>query len=304
MFTAGKGLAIASNGLANDGVAPVNPDIPIGQILQAYNKALLIQSSFVPNAAAIRVFRDTAPGGSYPEITGSPFAAFEILDNNNGAGLAENTPYYYKLKGTNSAGDSDFSAIFSGRTIVGKDHPRKAIRDKAVEMLTNKVYFDDAIVKVFKTRFLPLFPAELPAIGVYILDEPADDEETAPREYKRTPQLMIDICLKKNHVENSDDVIDYIAKQIEDLFFIDNIMGGLVDDLKLQNTKISPKIDGKDLYMGATIIFEIEYRTDAPEEQGPPLVEDLHTSDISIGVDGVSVSVAGHSIDAIVEHEQ
>lgn len=293
----------ADNATNGTGAPLPTPGVPVGQIIQAFNTSLLIQSSFVQNASGIKVFRDTDPGGAFPEITGSPFASYEILDDNNGAGLAENTPYYYKLKGTNSAGDSGFSTIFASRTIIGKAHPRTAIRDKAVLMLTDKVSFDGKIIGVHKTRFLPYFPGELPAIGVYILDEPADDEETAPREYARLPQLMIEICLKKNHIENSDDITDYIAKQVEDLFFIDNTMGDLVDDLKLRNTKLTPKIDGEDLYMGATMDWEIKYRTDAPEEQGAPLVEDLEKSFTQIGVGHDETPVDEHAIEAEIDHE-
>lgn len=278
------------------------PSAPVGQILQEYNKALLISSSFVTNATGIKVFRDTDPGGAFPEIAGSPFAFYEILDDNGGAGLAENTPYYYKLKGTGPGGDSAFSAIFAGRTIIGTPHQRKLIRDKAVQMLTNKVYYESTILGVYKTRFLPWFPAELPAIGIYILEEPADDEETAPREYSRFPALMIEIILEKNHIEDSDDVLDYFAKQVENIFFLNNTMDDLVDDLKLQDTKITPKIDGKDIFAAITLNWEIKYRTDAPEAQGPPLVEDLEKSDVKIGVGGDEVYDPEHAIEAEIDH--
>lgn len=278
------------------------PSVPVGQILQEYNKALLISSSFVTNATGIKVFRDTDPGGAFPEIAGSPFAFYEILDDNGGAGLAENTPYYYKLKGTGPGGDSAFSAIFAGRTIIGTPHQRKLIRDKAVQMLTNKVYYESTILGVYKTRFLSWFPAELPAIGIYILEEPADDELTAPREYSRFPALMIEIILEKNHIEDSDDVLDYFAKQVENIFFLNNTMDDLVDDLKLQDTKITPKIDGKDIFAAITLNWEIKYRTDAPEAQGPPLVEDLEKSDVKIGVGGDEVYDPEHAIEAEIDH--
>lgn len=284
MFTAGKGLGIVSHGLASDEI-PI-PGAPIGQILQAYNKSLLIQVSFVPHAAAIKVFRDTDPGGAFPEITASPFTAYEILDDNDAAGLAEDTPYYYKLKAVNAVGEeSPFSAVFAGRTIIGKDHPRKAIRDKAVAMLAGKVYLDSTAINVFKTRFLPLYPDELPALGVYIVDEPADHQETAPREYFREPQLRIDIVLAKDGVEDPDDEIDYIAKQVEDLLMINNKMDGLIADLFLTGTTITPKVDGDKIYLGATMNFKLEYYTAGPEEQGAPLVEAFETANTDIAPD-------------------
>lgn len=300
-FTAGKGLAIASRGVANDG-API-PDIPTGgQVKKAFNISLLLAWNFVPNASGIKVFRDTDPGGAFPEITGSPFAVNELLDDNNGAGLAEDTPYYYKLKGTNGAGDSAFSAIFGGRTTIGKEHPRTAIRDKVVDKLTGAVFYDSDALGVHKNRFLPWFPEELPALGIYILDEPVDDEVTAPREYKRKPSLKIEICLKENDIKDVDDKVDKIAKQIEDILFLDNTLGDLVDDLLLENTRIAPKINGDNIYAGGIMDWEIIYRTDAPEEQGAPLVVDLEKSVTQIGVGGDATPVDEHAIEAEIDH--
>ncbi len=281
----------------------ISPSIPVGQVIESFNKSLLIKVDFLANAIGIRVFRATDPGSPFVEIPGSPFTTYEILDDDGGAGLSEDTPYYYKLKGTaGENNDSDFSNIISGRTIIGGTHQRIAIRNKAVSMLTNKVYYNSVALGVHKTRFLPWFPAELPAIGVYILEEPADDELTAPREYSRFPALMIEIVLEKNHIEDSDDVLDYLAKQVENIFFLNNIMDDLVDDLKLQDTKITPKIEGKDLYASIVLNWEIKYRTDAPEAQGPPLVEDLEKSDVKIGVGGDETYDPEHSIEAEIDH--
>ncbi len=181
---------------------------------------------------------------------------------------------------------------------------RKEIRIEVVALLSvsGSVVWNSQDVPIYNSRAIPFWTVQLPAVAVYTLEESADHEETAPREYKRKLQLVTQIIAEIPDSGSIDDMLDDIAEQIELVLFKNQIINNKADDSYLINTTINHRDEGEKLFAAASLIWEIEYRTDAPPALGPPDVEDLDTSNIQIGVDRSETPEAGKTIDAEVEH--
>jgi len=174
-------------------------------------------------------------------------------------------------------------------------HKRKGIRDKVFTKLNGNITYGGQPVNVYQTRAIPYWRVQLPAVSFYLFQEDADHQESAPREYWRNLQLAIQILVKETQGTITDDIIDDIADQVEKIFFLDPTIDDTIDDMALVNTSVAIKDDGEIIYSAAVLIFNLEYRTDAPEFQ-PSLAVDLQRSGTSIGIDSVSVSSIGATI--------
>lgn len=96
-------------------------------------------------------------------------------------------------------------------------HPRIFIRNKFVELLLNNT---DCAEKVFKNRARPFinmsgWSSQLPAMVVYTNDESSTQVDVAPARWERRAIIAVEI--HANADEDTDDLLDHIAEQVETL---------------------------------------------------------------------------------------
>lgn len=140
-------------------------------------------------------------------------------------------------------------------------HQRQEIRDKVVELLTGIAEVNE---RVFPNRARRLFEEELPAILVYTKSETGEIGVQAPREYKRTLKLAIEIVAKAD--EDLDNDLDDIAKEIETRLFRNETLDGLVSDVQYSDTEIEFEPEAQVPVGAARLTFDVEYWTEAPDE--------------------------------------
>lgn len=163
------------------------------------------------------------------------------------------------------------------------DHPRKAIRARAISLLTGNITYNSQAVPIYQSRALPWFSVELPAIGVYMNEESSDDRESAPRINYRELLLVTEIVARETLETVTDDLFDAIAKQIEDIFAVDPYLNRTADDNMYTGMKIAMERDGDKIISGMPMSWKVEYRDFAPDPANIPL-EDLDTANTKIDV--------------------
>lgn len=133
--------------------------------------------------------------------------------------------------------------------------------------------------QVVTTRRLPWRLSMLPGIAIYTLDEAVDpvSAKTAPRELKRHPTLTIEAVLKTD-VENIDDALDDIARQIEIAIAADDTLGGTASDCWLSKTEFEFGTQGEEEIAVARLTFYVTYYQDAPDA-ADAVLDDLKTID-------------------------
>ncbi|MCQ9423372.1 hypothetical protein NRB16_07525 [Pseudomonas sp. LJDD11] len=155
-------------------------------------------------------------------------------------------------------------------------HPREIIRKQVVAQLVGQTSVG---ANVFASRVAPLitngWQNELPAIIVYTLDEQGELLHTAPREYLRTVQLVVEI--HASAVDALDDTLDSLARQVENLLLVDDTLGGTVNDLRYASTKMILRDDGDELLGGCRIIFNAEYLDRHPDDRFNASLPDFNT---------------------------
>jgi hypothetical protein len=139
-------------------------------------------------------------------------------------------------------------------------HQRQRIREAVAARLVCKTSAGD---RVFETRVVPFRRLELPAIAVYALSESSEDQQSAPRELKRTLSLTIDAAVKSG--DNVDDAMDAIALEVERAMHADETFGGLASDSVLASTDIEV-FEEADQFVGLVKLqYEVTYYTAAPD---------------------------------------
>ncbi len=134
-------------------------------------------------------------------------------------------------------------------------HLRSAIRDYASDLLRENILN----AHVFSSRLRALQSEHLPALLVYTRSEAAEKFNEAPRELKRTLELLIEI--KVDGLYDCDEVVDMFAGQVEDLIHRDDSLGGLVDDVLLSDTEIEFFNEGAKPMCVARLTFDVQYFT-------------------------------------------
>lgn len=142
-------------------------------------------------------------------------------------------------------------------------HQRTEIRNAIVTLLSGI----SGVQQVYPSQTRRLYAAELPAILVYTKSEAAEIFIEAPREYKRTMKLAIEVVAKAGEEDDLDNTLDDICKEIETRIFRNETLNGLVSDLKYSDTEIDFVPDGDQPVGAGRITFDCEYFTLAPEEQ-------------------------------------
>lgn len=147
-------------------------------------------------------------------------------------------------------------------------HPRKLIRQAVVALLGNAT---DAGDRVQGTRVEPNEARELPALSVYTLNEPVDEDsaDTAPRELTRKLQLEVAGWVAHKDSYPADDAMDDLAEQIEARMDSDRWLGGpgtglLADSILTGTVMEVVDVDGRsDPTCGIVVLtYTMTYRTD------------------------------------------
>lgn len=152
---------------------------------------------------------------------------------------------------------------------------RKAIRKKVAELLKGKTLAGD---KVFSNMTTAQWNEDLPEIVIYTRSETVEETSTAPREYKRTLELGIEITASGSQTPETEslaeDIVDDIAEQVETelnrdetLDEIDNALGkkvALVDALILDVLGFEFRGEGAKPTAACVMIFRVMYHEMRP----------------------------------------
>lgn len=164
-------------------------------------------------------------------------------------------------------------------------HQRRAIRDAVVAALATA---DTAAeTRVFPTRMVPWQRIGLPAIAVYTTSETSDDQQSAPRELKRTLQLRVDAVLEQS--DDVDDAIDALALEIERAMHADPSFGDKCSDSTLVSTEIEIGEAGNRPVGALGLVYRATYYTDAPAAADVTL-DDLSTVDVKTSIGGLQAA--------------
>lgn len=112
-------------------------------------------------------------------------------------------------------------------------HPRKLIRQAVVALLAGATV---AGTRVAGTRVEPHKKSQLPAIGVYTLNDPVDDD--ASSEVEETHEVELEIAGWVLHTDAVpvDDAMDDLAEQIEETMKTSPYLGGKAGEVRLVGT--------------------------------------------------------------------
>lgn len=152
-------------------------------------------------------------------------------------------------------------------------HPRKLIRNHVTDLMKTGVVGVEA-AKVFKMRFRRLPQVKLPALLIYIKRDQKGDRNVAdaPRIYKRQLRLVVEV-LESAGVEDIDDTLDDIAREVEVLLENNSTLADLVHDVEYQDTEIV--LDGeKDPALGVAVM---EFLVTYEDDMMLPVADDLAT---------------------------
>lgn len=143
-------------------------------------------------------------------------------------------------------------------------HCRIAIRRWVKALM--KANVDINVKNWFLSRPDPVFDREAPIGFIYMNDEPADHQGTAPRNYLRSTQIVIQIARRMNSEtpEAMDDWLDSRAYEIEKAMLTDRFLGqrNFIQDTILTSTQPT-KIhlgDADSDHASIGLFFTIEWR--------------------------------------------
>lgn len=182
---------------------------------------------------------------------------------------------------------------------------RSEIRQRVAELLKGKTLAGD---RVFSNRASATWSEELPIIAVYTRGEIVEDQNTAPREYKRTIDLVIEVVAEGPEVDPTnpnpsdktpaEDVLDEICDSVEKELGRDDRLGetlnllgervALVDQTVLQGILFDFQSEGVRPQGSAIMTFNVIYKEFVPgsldEQDGIGVFKTAH-ADWSVGHD-------------------
>jgi hypothetical protein len=142
-------------------------------------------------------------------------------------------------------------------------HPRKLIRQAVVAALV--AANTSAGARVQPTRIEPHKKTQLPAISVYTLSDPVDEDASTQTE--EVHELEVEIAGWVAHTDtlSADDAMDDLAEQIESAMTADPYLGGKAGDSRLVGTLMQVVEDNarSDPQIGIVVLtYAVQYRTD------------------------------------------
>jgi hypothetical protein len=153
-------------------------------------------------------------------------------------------------------------------------HPRKLIREAAAAMLVAQGPW---LERVYTNRMKTLSArpsqrsdrSQLPAIVIYTRNEKAEEFNVAPREYKCSVELIIEIVA--DATDDVDDLLDSMAETVERIFGRDDTLAETADDCLYLGTDMTIIADGVERPIGAVALsFQATYYRTAPDGSEMP----------------------------------
>lgn len=138
-------------------------------------------------------------------------------------------------------------------------HPRKAIRDAAVQALTGLTTTGS---RVYPTRVTAYDPAAAggPGLMVYTFSEDSQFDTVGPhRSLARSLDLAVEAIVMLN--DSFDDTLDQIALEVETAFGNNPTLNGTAKDVELRRTQIAAAKDAEKQIGGMVLTFAVSYRT-------------------------------------------
>jgi len=138
--------------------------------------------------------------------------------------------------------------------------------------------------RVFANRTKPHWEDGLPGCSVYTLSMDKELVQGAPRRWKRTLELVVEISLSARPPaepvvpepasEGVDDALDQLADLVERYLERQRRLGGLIDDLRHKRQTYDAPGQGQERYGFLRLFEEVVWHTDSgddPEEGLDPL---------------------------------
>tara|TARA_Y100000401_G_C8319313_1_gene224330 strand:+ start:1241 stop:1687 length:447 start_codon:yes stop_codon:yes gene_type:complete len=139
------------------------------------------------------------------------------------------------------------------------DHVREQIRSRIV---TNVTGLSTTGSRVFESRIYPLESSELPGLLVYTISEESEPIRIGPnRLLERVLNVVVQAYCESN--SDFDGTIDEICKEVETSLASDRTVNGLAKDLFIASTEITYSSEGAKPVGYATMVFTVDYYTDA-----------------------------------------
>lgn len=155
-------------------------------------------------------------------------------------------------------------------------HQRTLIRKAVVAMLESEGVKIAAgtpreqVVPWFENRVEAVFRDEYPLGIVYTFDERNDTDhtrQTAPRETRRTLELVVEVGQRYVKETDLDDQLDDVALQVERALHRDDTLQCTAADCVYSRTEFSILPVGNTVIGTIRIFFDVEYYEDAPKAE-------------------------------------
>lgn len=183
-------------------------------------------------------------------------------------------------------------------------HPRTEIREAVKTALLNNTIAED---RVYSNRPNPITQqasarqgrTEFPAILIYTTTESSVISNEAPREYRRTVEIVVECGKAIDPSTELDEQLDDFARVVEGLLLVDDTLGGKAADLRLTGTSTGIVDQGQKLLGVVALTLEADYYEFFPGENLPAAPGDFVTLQAEYDVDGNGVAddaVAGDTI--------
>lgn len=166
-----------------------------------------------------------------------------------------------------------------------RDSQRRLIRQHIKTLLSTPAITGIG-TKVFANRARLVFETELPNIIIYTKNEPSEKFVEAPREFKRSLNLEIEIQYRLNPPDedtvNIDDAMDDIAEEVERRVLLDPTLNNLASDTLLDNTEMDIVQNGNQLIGSCKITFVVEYNQPVDYSENDDSLDDFETAHVEI----------------------
>lgn len=157
-------------------------------------------------------------------------------------------------------------------------HQRQVIREAARGMLLGKGPW----LEVYTNRMRPLSArpnirsdrSQLPALIIYTRTEKATIHNAAPREYKCTVDMIIEIVAADT--DKVDNTLDDMAATVERILGRDDTIAGTADDCVYTGTDMTIVAERVEQPIGGiALVFEVTYYREAPDPESTAELDDL-----------------------------
>lgn len=179
-------------------------------------------------------------------------------------------------------------------------HPRKLIRHAVVALLIDAATAAGARVK--PTRVEPNKKSELPALGVYTLNDPVNEDESTELEQLHELELEVVGWVAHTDAVPADDAMDDIAEEIEAAMIGDRYLSGAAGEVRLVGTTMEVVEDNgrSSPIVGVVVLtFAVTYR--ASLAQAAP-TDDFLSVDAKHRVNGVGAGNQANDIFVVQEN--